>query len=322
MRRLVSLVVILVAACSGNPKPKPDAAKDIGFNKPSTSLHANMDVSGTVVDLGPADLSCLGTASADVATTVPVVLTTTVKDFQDNAKLNGGAVNPVNITAFKDVDYTHPFDTQMSTYSSTACPKNAPCGNVMVTVPVGTKRFGFQMVDPAASPAFLPTFLLFQSVDPSTPAQTLDKIQTVGQSTAQLLPALIGETRTPGTGVLAGALRDCSKHEISNFVATVSSTPGTATPISGSEAYYFQSGVDLPVHHCMDGMCTQNELDSASGDGLFMAIQLPPSTMAYVQMWGYKSDADVGGPMTEIAELQVPVLADSVVTGSYEPLRQ
>jgi len=53
-----------------------------------------------------------------------------------------------------------------------------------------------------------------------------------------------------------------------------------------------------------------------------MVIQLPPSTTAYVQMWGYTSDADVGGAMTEIAELQVPVLAESVVTGSYEPLRQ
>ncbi len=322
MRRLVSLVVILVAACGGNPKPKPDAAKDIGFNKPTAALHANMAQSGTVVDLGPADLSCLGTASADVATTVSVALTAVVEDFQDNTKLNGGAVNPVNVSAFKDVDYTHPFDTQMSMYSSTACPKNAPCGNVTVTVPVGTKRFGFQMVDPAASPAFLPTFLLNQYIDPNMATQNLGKIQTVGESTAQLLPALIGETRTPGTGVLAGALRDCSKHEISNFVATVSSTPGTATPIPGSEAYYFQAGVDLPVHHCMDGMCTQNELDSASGDGIFMVIQLPPSTTAYVQMWGYTSDGAVGGTMTEIAELQVPVLADSVVTGSYEPLRQ
>ena len=71
----------------------------------------------------------------------------------------------------------------------------------------------------------------------------------MSNATAETLPALIGETRTPGTGVVAGALRDCQHHEISNFIATVSSTSGTATPIDGAETYYFSAGVDLPAHH-------------------------------------------------------------------------
>ena len=55
-----------------------------------------------------------------------------------------------------------------------------------------------------------------------------------------------------------------------------------------------------------------------------MVIQLPATQSAYVQMWGYKTDADAmaGGEMTLLAELPVPVLADTVITGSYEPLRQ
>lgn len=310
MRRLYILCSCLVAAtgCCSDSKPKPDAAKDIGFNKPTAALHANMAPAGggSPVDLGPADLSCLGTASGDAATTVAVSLATAVKDFQNHT-----AVPNATVTAFQTVDYMHPFDTQTSDSN----------GNVTVHIPVGTKRFGFQMTTTDGS--VMPTFLVFQYVDPAMATQTLDKIQSVSTSTATLLPALIGETRTPGTGVLAGALRDCSKHEISNFIATVSSTPGTATPISGSEAYYFQAGVDLPVHHCMSGTCNQNELDASSGDGLFMVVQLPVSPMAYVQMWGFKTDADVAsGTLTEIAELQVPVLADTVITGSYEPLRQ
>jgi hypothetical protein len=163
----------------------------------------------------------------------------------------------------------------------------------------------------------MPTFLLNQYFDPNTATQTLpDKIQSVSNATAQTLPALIGETRMPGTGVLAGALRDCKQHFMSNFVATVTSTPGSsASPLVGAEAYYFSPGIDLPVHH--------TQQDSASADGLFMIIQLPATPTAYVQMWGFKSDADVaGGVLEEIAELQVPVLADTVITGSYEPLRR
>ena len=310
MRRLLILSTSLVAAagCGSDSKPKPDAAKDIGFNKPTAALHANMQASGggSPVDLGPADLSCLGSASADQATTVAVSLATAVKDFQNHT-----AVPNATVTAFQTVDYMHPFDTQTSDSN----------GNVTVHIPTGTKRFGFQMTTNDGS--VMPTFLLFQYVDPGMATQTLDKIQSVSTSTATLLPALIGETRTPGTGVLAGALRDCSKHEISNFIATVSSTAGTATPIPGSETYYFQAGVDLPVHHCMDGTCNQNELDASSGDGLFMVVQLPVAPTAYVQMWGFKTDADVAsGTLTEIGELQVPVLADTVITGSYEPIRQ
>ncbi|MGE5181269.1 MAG: hypothetical protein ACM31C_04370 [Acidobacteriota bacterium] len=309
MRRLVILCLAPLAACGSDSKPKPDAAKDIGFNKPTASLHANMpsSTSGAVpVDLGPADLTCLGTASADQPTSTAVTLATIVKDFQNHTP-----VPTATVKVFPTVDYMNVFDTQTSDSN----------GNVTVHIPSGTKRFGFEMTTTDGS--VMPTFLLFQYVDPSMATQTLDKIQTVSTSTATLLPALIGETRMPGTGVLAGALRDCAGHEISNFIATVSSTPGTATPITGSEAYYFQAGVDLPVHHCMAGMCNQNELDSSSGDGLFMVVQLPVAPTAYVQMWGYKTDADVAsGTLTEIAELQVPVLADTVITGSYEPLRQ
>jgi hypothetical protein len=71
----------------------------------------------------------------------------------------------------------------------------------------------------------------------------------------------------------------------------------------------------LPVHH--------SQQEAASGDGLFMVIQLPVAQSAFVQMWGYATDADMGADkLTLISELQVPVLADTVITGSFEPLRQ
>lgn len=300
---------LILAACGGSDaKPDAPAAKDVGFNKPTKGVRANMQSGSTWSDLGPADLTCLNTPSDDMATTVAVTLNTVVKDFQ-----SGNAVPGATVTAFKDIMVDAPFSTVTADTNAYAA----------VTVPTGTKRFGFKMT--TTDGQTMPTFLLNQYIDPSAavqpPGSDTDKtksmkIQSVSTSTANTLPALIGETRTPMTGVIAGALRDCQHHEMSNFVATVSSTKGSVTPLAGAEAYYFSAGVELPVHH--------QQQESASGDGLFMVIQLPAAPTAYVQMWGYLTDADAaaGGDMKLISELQVPVLAETVITGSFEPARQ
>ena len=304
-----TLLSLTVAACGGGDTKTPDAAiKDVGFNKPTKGVKANMQTSGSWSEIGPADLSCLGTPSADMATTVAVTLHVNVADFQ-----SGNAVPGAMVTAFQDVNTGSPFDMQTADTNAHAS----------LAIPVGTKRFGFKMTTGDGST--MPTFLLNQTVSPDVATQPADsacgtppcymKIQSVSASTAATLPALIGETRNPGTGVIAGAFRDCMKHEISNFVATVSSTKGTATPIAGAEAYYFSDAVDLPVHH--------QQQEAASKDALFMVIQLPATQSAYVQMWGFPTMADLtSGNMKLIAELQVPALADAVITGSYEPKRQ
>ena len=69
-----------------------------------------------------------------------------------------------------------------------------------------------------------------------------------------------------------------------------------------------------------------NRQAAGSEDGLFMIIEVPnTSPMGYVQMWGFPTAADMAmgqAGLKLIAELKVPVLADTVITGSYEPLRQ
>lgn len=309
MRRIVRssmfLSVLVVAACGGgggtNPGDDqmgtPDA--DIGFNHPSAALKANTEVSdNNWMELGAANLGCLNTPSADVAATVDITLNTTVKDFQ-----SGDEVPNASVVAFADIDIDNPFG---------AAATSDDVGAVAVAIPQGHKRIGFKMTQEDA----LDTFLLNQYLDPSTAVQTSpDKIQTVSNATGNTLPALIGETRIAGTGVAAGALRDCDGHEMSNFVVVMSSTSGTTTPITGAEAFYFSAGVGLPVHH--------NQQDAASQDGLFMVIQVPAATSAFVQAWGYPTDADVSSDnLTLISELKVPVLPDTVITGSFEPLRQ
>lgn len=290
---LTPLLAAAAAACGDGDKPEPDApAVDIGFNKPAAALKANANKA----ELGPADLGCLGMPTSDRATILAVALSTTVRDFFQPDTLMVGAV----VTAFRAADVAQPFDTQTADAQ----------GKVTVTIPVGTKRFGFKMTHKDA----LDTLLLNQIADPGMAAQSITSIDTISSGTAAALSAFIGKIRSPGTGVLAGAMRDCAGHDLSNFVATVSSTPGTATPLSGADAYYFDPQSGYPAKHKL--------LEAGSSDGLFMVIELAPAPTAYVQVWGYPTDADLAaGRLALIAELAAPVIADTVITGSYEPLR-
>jgi hypothetical protein len=293
------LVVTLVAACGDDGATPPDAPKveDIGFNKPTGVLKANHEVSkNNWVEDGPADLSCLGTPSSDMPTTVAVALTTRVDDFQ-----SGSARPNTTVTIFANQD------TETMIGAPVVSDTNAM---LTVNIPVGTKRFGFKMKEANS----LDTLLLNQTVEPDAAAQTLGHIQIVSTATAQTLPALIGVSRTPGTGILAGAVRDCAKKEMSNFIATVSSTDATVTHLPGVDTYYFSASVGLPVRH--------SQQDFSSKNGLFMSIEMAPTPTAYVQVWGYKNQADLDADhLTLIAQLKTPVVADLVITGSYDPLR-
>ncbi len=298
-------VLLLLAACGDDGGSQPVDAKvnDRGFNKPTAPLMANNEEGdNNWVEKGPANLDCLGTPSNDVATTTAITLNTQVTDFQS------GNDNPgVSVTAFPNQDVGSPFGPAAMSDDT---------GAVTTMIPAGTKRFGYKMVDTSDS---LDTLLLNQVLaDPTTTPQTVSDIQIVSKATAATLPALIGVSRTEGTGVLAGALRDCEGFEVSNFIATVSSTSGVGnvppTFLDGVDTYYFSASVGLPVRHSQQA--------ASSRDGLFMAIEMQPNPTAYVQIWGYKTAADVTNDNLElIAELRTSVIAETVITGSYEPLR-
>lgn len=297
-----TITSLSLLACGGDDdNTTPDAAVDTGFNLPTVTLKANNEVADDQwEELGPANLGCLGTPSDDMASTVAVTLTTKVTDFQ-----SGNAVPSSTVEVFKDQDYMNVIDTATSDSSAM----------VTLDLPAGVTRFGYRMTASSS----MPTFLLNQTLpSPSMAAQTVGDIQSVSNATAATLPALIGQTRTPGTGVVAGALRDCDGNEVSGFIATMSSTSAEANTVMGADTYYFDSAVGLPVHH--------NRQKFSSPDGLFMIIEVPSTNpTGYVQMWGFPTDADLAmgkDGLKLVAELKVPILADTVITGSYEPMRQ
>lgn len=310
--RLTSISLVLltlgVGACgddgnnTGDDTNTPDAkVVDIGFTKPTAPLmanHENPAMEDDWIEDGPANLACLGTPSADVATTTAIAVTTKVTDFQ-----SGNASSGTSVTVYKNQESESPLGPAIVSDQT---------ASVTITIPAGTKRFGYKMVNPTTS---LPTLLINQYLkDPTTAAQHVADIQIVSTSTAATLPALIGVSRTTGTGVLAGALRDCDNKEVSNFIATVSSTSGTTTHLEGVDTYYFSPSVGLPVRH--------SQQDASSKDGLFMAIEMQPTATAYVQIWGYINATDLAeDKLSLISETKTSVVAETVITGSYEPLR-
>lgn len=88
----------------------------------------------------------------------------------------------------------------------------------------------------------------------------------------------------------------------------------SAAHVTGAQTYYFSSAVRLPVRHSQQATSSHN--------GQFMVIALAPTASAFVQMWGYATDAALlADQLTLIAELPIPVLADTATTGGHAPLR-
>jgi hypothetical protein len=181
----------------------------------------------------------------------------------------------------------------------------------LAMLPSGQTRYGFKF----EATGYVKTYLLNQYVNPTMATQTRD-MAAVSEATATALPAFIGVERDPTKGVLAGAFRDCQDREVSNAVATVSSTAGSVDHLDGAKTFYFSAGSSsLPVRH--------NVAPTMNKDGLFVVLDLPPQTgSAYIQIWGFRTaDELASGTMTLLSELASPVEANAFITGSIEPKR-
>ncbi len=301
MKRMALLALFCLGACGDDVAGNDGEAlgPNAGFVAPAEVTQAFVNDRGVWTPAGVADWSCLGQPARNVTTDSPVQLTGQVEDFQ-----SGSPVSMVTVELFTGIDDGDVIATEVSDLD----------GRYTVTIPEGTDRFGFKL----SSEGSLDTFLLNQSIAPGE-ADPMLNIRLVSQATANALPAFINRARTLGRGVLAGAIRDCQGREVGNAVATVSSVSGAVDHLEGADTYYFSAGSpSLPVRH--SAALSTNE------DGLFMIIELPPelpgaAQVAYMQVWGFIDGQDPAtDELTLLAELPTPVLPDTVVTASIEPL--
>ena len=281
-----------------------DAGGNPGFPMPTAVTKANREAGGVWTEIGDADWTCLNTPSADQVSTQAITLSGKIRDFQTD---NG--VGSATLTAFPGI--TLSANLGMATSNPAAAMKGDYSIN-LAKLPAGEKRYGFKIE--AAS--YLRTYLLNQYFDPASPTAT-QNISAISIGTANAVIAFVGESFDNTTGTLAGAFRDCQNREVSNAVATVSSTSHIATHLPNANTFYFSAASSsLPVRH--------NVAPTMNKDGLFVVINLPPQTAAaYIQIWGFKNAADLAaGTLTLLSELPSPVEANAIITGSFVPLRQ
>jgi hypothetical protein len=279
----------------------PDAGtlENPGFATPDTVTTAYTREGEIWTEVGPANWSCLNTASDDTPSTVDINLTGVVRDFMNQDDLIADAA----ISAYAGTDIT---GTAIAEATSGAD------GSYSLTLDAGVERVAFK----TSAAEYLDTYLLNQYYAPDTAEQTED-LEPISVSLANTLTAFINKERTPGLGVLAGAIRDCDGHEVEGAIATVSSASGVADHVDGAETYYFSAGASsLPTR--------VSQQPYTNDDGLFMVIELPPSSSdVYLQVWGFLPDQDpASDELTLIAELGMPVIGDTVISASMEALRQ
>lgn len=293
-----------LVACGGGRGPElldaQPAEPTSGFTNPTAPLMANRLIHRGVLEetweeLGPADLTCLNTPPNEAATSVAVNLSSVVREFHSGDLFPGAEV-----IAFRGQNVADVIDT-------TTADVNA---KVTLTIPTGVRRFGFLLRHASA----VDSFVINQKVAPDTPSQSLSELRIVSQMYHTILPSDIGSSRRAGTGVLIGTIRDCQNHEISNFIATLSTTRGVPAHVPGANTHYFTM-TGFPAWHTAKPHGGQN--------GMFLVVGLQPTASAFVQVWGYKTVADVASDdKTLVAEFETNVIADTYIAGSYEPLRQ
>ena len=274
------------------PVPIDAAGGNGGFTKTTAVLAAWSEPTSCTFTPETLDLSCLGMARNDPPTTLAVSLAITVRDFQSNNLLPNATV-----ASFPGTNPAAPLSSGTTNAS----------GNLTLTIPTNQRRLGFLLTHANARP----TYLFDNLLAPSTMNQART-LTSLSNATAATLPALIGQTAMPNTSIVIATMRDCQGHTVSNFIATVSTTPSTVTHAMPATTFYFNEGVGLPVRHTQAPHATRN--------GIYMVIDVPPLAPGYLQVWGFVTTNDLNTNMlTRIAEIALPVTANAAIMVEHEP---
>jgi hypothetical protein len=302
--RICLFLALVAGACGGDDDGGGGGAdagnlENPGFAPPDTVTTAYTKNGEIWQEVGPANWDCLGTPSDDTPSTVAITLTGTVRDFQNDDDTISGAM--ISVYQGSDISGTPIAEATSETD-----------GSFTVELAAGVERVAFK----TSAEQYLDTYLLNQYYEPDA-AEQMEDLEPVSVSLANTLTAFINRERTPGLGVVAGAIRDCDGNEVKGAIATVSGSRASADHVTGAETYYFSAGSrSLPVR--------LSQRASTNDDGLFMVIELPPSsTGSFLQVWGFTPDQDpASDEITLIAELATPVIGDTVISASMEAVRQ
>lgn len=274
------------------------------FELPTVAVMAN---GGTGMPMVAPDFSCnLATVST---TTAALPIAGRVADFQTDAPVANATVD-----VFSGLNY---LGAPVASATSNAM------GMYTVTVPAGTMGPLSWRVRATDT---LDTYLVNDTTDLTRAAVMGSNRNSVAATTAGLLAALLGQSRRDGTGIIAGNALDCQRRDLVGAIATISSTSSVGagvrpTFVPDAQVYYFSPTSGLPTSRNAATMT-----NVTSSNGLYLAIQVPPSTTAtyYAQIWGFRTTAAVAmgaAGLSLLSETPVKVLPDVLVTVNNEPMR-
>lgn len=265
--------------CSA-PPPNPDDCVVLGggycFDPPSAPL--------AVASGDPAVIGC------EVADgwTGPRTFTARVVDLQDDEPV-GGAV----VELFADGDLGAPDLTATADAA----------GAFTLAVPDGTT---VRPITRTRHPDAVDTLEWFGELEADR--------QSVSLATVDAMPAFIGQTVTPGLGLIIVRALDCMGRPVAHAVAALSYTPTGSCPdfTSYMGPYYFTCcDTNLPSRRSLVHETTAN--------GLALIIEAPPTAdgeVVWVQVWGFATEADVAAGRDGLRLLGT--VARPVVAGAVE----
>ncbi|MGE3636768.1 MAG: hypothetical protein AB7P00_43095, partial [Sandaracinaceae bacterium] len=188
-------------------------------------------------------------------------------------------------------------------------------GNATINMPAGG-WYAYRVLpftDPSSR--MRSVFQVFQYNEPA-PASSGGSVtgQSVSGITIDLIPALLGFTRTDGRAIIAGRIHDCNDANIANARVIAYDPNGMLIP--------FPDTVDDPHDYYFSGVTVGNTPDSgaieSSRDGLYVVPQV-----RYIDDRPYRFEAwaNIDGTYTRIGCETARIFTDSVTILNLGPLR-
>ncbi|HUQ02247.1 MAG TPA: hypothetical protein VM261_07095 [Kofleriaceae bacterium] len=111
-----------------------------------------------------------------------------------------------------------------------------------------------------------------------------------------------------------GTMLDCQGRRVSNAVAAVSRVPWEFHDTGGVTHYFTGASTSLPAPHDVERVM--------NNDGLFLVFNATPSETSYVQVWGFRTQAELSsGTLSLLGEIAAPSVAGGASMITLHPRR-
>jgi hypothetical protein len=224
---------------------------------------------------GSPNLACLGTATQPTPG-APVDVTLELRDFEMDFP-----VSNTRVWFFRDNEIGESCDapvcTELMTDSS---------GNAIVSAPA-SGWYAYRVFPRMGATAGMTVIGSMQLNEPAPAAAGSVVANAVSQGTINLIPAVLGIGRQPGTAVLAGTVMDCDE-----------------TPVYGAIIRLFDGDTEItqgelatePQYRYFDGDSFPSDSQPHTHvDGLYVGVQIPPPSTTgslRIEAWGRPTEAD------------------------------